>query len=128
MGGSRGNVQKTGHGCAEVIADRQCPRLRARPQKEIAGHGWRGPRQQVLVAGIEARPALFRTRVVVCGGAGIGSLRHFHQFHLPVAAAMEHEQFATRIAEDQQVTVAEFGFLHGFLHGHRPQRKGIAAL
>ena len=51
-----------------------------------------------------------------------------HQFHLAVAAAMEHKCVSRGGAEDEQIAVAELGLLDRFLDGHGLERDGLAAL
>src|SRR5664279_919570 len=48
-------------------------------------------------------------------------LRYFDQFHLAVAAAMKHEEVSAIVSEDEQIAIAEFGFLHRLFNRHRFQ-------
>ena len=45
-------------------------------------------------------------------------LRGFDQLHLSISRAVEDHYFAFGIAEDEDVAVAEVGFLDGFFEGH----------
>jgi hypothetical protein len=55
-------------------------------------------------------------------------LRKLHQFHLAVAAAMEHKCVSRGRAEDEQIAVSELGLLDRFFDGHGPERDGLATL
>jgi hypothetical protein len=47
-------------------------------------------------------------------------LRNLHQFHLPVAPAVQNVEISCLIAENEQVPIAEFRFLDSLFHRHGP--------
>ena len=52
-------------------------------------------------------------------------LRGLDQFHLAVAGAVQDHDFAFGIAEDEDVAVAEVGFLDGLFEGHGAHGDGF---
>jgi erythrin-vacuolar iron transport family protein len=54
------------------------------------------------------------------------SLRRFDELHFAFPGAVEDHQFAFGVAEDEDIAVAEVGFLDGFFEGHGTHGYGFA--
>src|SRR5580704_8581207 len=59
-----------------------------------------------------------RDALRTAAGTVVPLLRGFDQFHLAVSRAVQDHYFSLRIAEDEDVAVAEVGFLDGLFEGH----------
>ncbi len=76
----------------------------------------------LLQTGSEIQGAIKSKRAPKLGALfnyGVHVLRGFDQFHLPVFLAMQHFDFALKVAEDKNFTIAEFSFFDCFFQRKR---------